>query len=86
MSGLSSLRAGLPPAAGQMPQSARAGQAAFFRAALGAAQAPAAQRGPVDLPAKVEAQPARTPEPALAPEGGMPSRLLRPGSLLDIRV
>ncbi len=58
-----------------------AAQRAFFAAALGQAQAPAAatpQPQPQARPASV----ARIPDPAAEP----PQRILRPGSLLDIRV
>ena len=68
-----------PNARAQSPASA--GQRAFFEAALGKAQAPAVQARPA--PPAVYAQPVqRIPEPAAEP----PQKILRPGSLLDIRV
>lgn len=86
MSALSPLRAGLTPPAGARVQSqapALSGQAAFFRAAMGASAEPAkAQEAAPSV--QVKAQTSK-PEIRLA-EGEMPSRLLRPGSLLDIRV
>lgn len=84
MSALSSVRAGLTPNVGSRTQApALNGQAAFFRAAMGQAQAaekPVAAAAPVAP--RVETS---KPEVALN-DAGMPSRLLRPGSLLDIRV
>jgi hypothetical protein len=80
----------IPPLSGSTPQpqglrsteQARAAQRAFFEAALGRAQPPAAPTTPV------RAEPPRsrasmTPAPADAPT---PTRILRPGSLLDIKV
>jgi hypothetical protein len=86
----------LPPITGQpiSPQSAttrsvadaRAAQKAFFDAALGKAQAPAAvQRA---APAVTPAAPAR-PSPILTaapPAEPSPDRPMRPGSLLNIVV
>jgi hypothetical protein len=75
----------LPPAAAapvQRPAEAAraAAQKAFFEAALGkaSAPAPAAQAAPAAALQPVQ----RTPDPA-APE---PQKVLRPGSLLDIRI
>ena len=60
---------------------ASAGQRAFFEAALGKTYAPAAQ--PRTAPPAVYAQPVqRIPDPNAEP----PQKILRPGSLLDIRV
>lgn len=86
MTALSSVRAGLTPNLGSRTQTqapALNGQAAFFRTAMGQSQAaekPVAATAPVAP--RVEMS---KPEVALN-EDGMPSRLLRPGSLLDIRV
>jgi hypothetical protein len=56
-----------------------AAQRAFFQAAMGIAPAQAAAPAPAyAAPVRVE----RTPEPATA----APQKILRPGSLLDIRV
>ena len=78
-----------PAAQGQSLDSARqAAQRAFFAAALGQAPAPAT---PLQAATKAAAQPVaetrpapvpRMPDPAAEP----PTRVLRPGSLLDIRV
>lgn len=73
-----------PPAAIPQPQQAQdsklAAQRAFFAAALGQAQpAAAAQAAPA---APTAAPLMRTPDPAAEP----PAKILRPGSLLDIRV
>lgn len=73
-----------PPAAVPQPQRVEDGklaaQRAFFAAALGQAQpaapAPAAPAAPAATPLM------RTPDPAAEP----PAKILRPGSLLDIRV
>ena len=89
MSALSSLRAGLTPPAGMRVPANRPGldgQAAFFRAAMGQTAEPAkatlARAEPAPVAARVE-----TSKPEVQRvEGEMPSRLLRPGSLLDIRV
>ena len=88
MSALSSVRAGLTPTAGMRvhtPSETKApalsGQAAFFRAAMGTSAEPAKTAEAAPAP-KVQTS---KPEVKLA-EGEMPSRLLRPGSLLDIRV
>lgn len=86
MTTLSPLRAGLTPPTGMRAQTqapALSGQAAFFRAAMGQASEPAK---PVAA-APVEAPRVETSKPeVMRVEGEMPSRLLRPGSLLDIRV
>lgn len=71
------------PAVPQAPQgdTARlAAQKAFFEVALGRAAAPAVTAAPVDSPPVARAQ--RTPDLAAA----APTKVLRPGSLLDIRV
>lgn len=89
MSGLppvTTIRPNLPPPAA--PQShgldpaRQAAQRAFFAAALGQAQAPAAAAA-TPRPAEPPPQaPSRTPDPGAE----APQRILRPGSLLDIRV
>jgi hypothetical protein len=60
-----------PPTAAPAPAGVKAAQAAFFRAALDRAQAPAAT--PVTAPAAATTQ-------------AEPRREQRPGALLDIRV
>jgi hypothetical protein len=57
-----------------------AAQRAFFEAALG--KAPAAATAVAARPAQAAAPLQRTPDPASA----KPEKILRPGSLLDIRV
>lgn len=82
---MSAIRPGLPQI---VPQPADAGRArsaqaaAFFRAAVDQAQTtnPAAAQAPAPAPALVAA---RATGSASAPD---PSRPLRPGSLLDIRI
>lgn len=73
------------PAAAPQPQPLDAGrqaaQRAFFAAALGQTQAPA-QVAPQAAAEPRPAAAARTPDPSAEP----PKRILRPGSLLDIRV
>jgi hypothetical protein len=60
-----------------------AAQRAFFQAALGGAAKLAAQPAPATTTPTVFAQPVqRLPDPAAEP----PTKILRPGSLLDIRV
>ena len=59
-----------------------AAQKAFFDAALGRASAPSA---PVAAPPPVAPTPQRTVQTANLPEEP-PKKILRPGSLLDIRV
>ncbi len=73
---------GLGQNAGQASQPPRAGQAAFFRAALGGAgtAASAATAAPVAAPVVA---PVVAPEPSAAGDG---AALRRPGALLDIRV
>ncbi len=87
----------LPPISGQAisPQTqpsrsvadARAAQRAFFEAALNKAQAPAATRA-VERPVAVAQRPSaqQTIAPATTSNDGAPSRLARPGSLLNIVV
>ncbi|MFO0372004.1 MAG: hypothetical protein ACK5Z7_05910 [Brevundimonas sp.] len=79
---------GLGQNAGQASQPPRAGQAAFFRAALGGAgtAASAATAAPVAAPVVAPVRPALAPvapEPSAAGDG---AALRRPGALLDIRV
>jgi hypothetical protein len=60
-----------------------AAQRAFFQAAMGQPAAVAAPPAPAAPRAAVHAQPVnRIPDPNAEP----PQRILRPGSLLDIRV
>jgi hypothetical protein len=58
----------------------QAAQKAFFDAAMGRAAAPTATRAtaPAPAPQRVELRPTANAEP--------PTRILRPGSLLDIRI
>lgn len=71
------------PAAAPTSTPARtAAQRAFFDAALGRAAAPSA---PVPAAAPVTPAPQRTVQTANLPEEP-PKKILRPGSLLDIRV
>ena len=67
----------------QRPDAARLeAQKAFFELAFGRAPAPAAvQTAPADSGAGA-ARPQRTPQASAEP----PAKILRPGSLLDIRV
>ena len=78
-----SLPVAQPPAAPARADAARLdAQRAFFQAAMNGAAAPKAAAAPAQPPA-VFAQPVqRLPDPAAEP----PTRVLRPGSLLDIRV
>lgn len=69
---------GLPPGAAPAGQVRTAAQRAFFEAALG--KASAAQ------PAAAPERPAPAPAPAAAAASEPPKKILRPGSLLDIRV
>jgi hypothetical protein len=72
------------PAAGGASPGARAAQRAFFEAALGratTAPAAAAPQPQIQTPA---AAPARAVQPTAEPQ--QPQRLLRPGSLVDIKV
>jgi hypothetical protein len=83
---MSAIRPGLPlptPLPGGEAGRARQAQSAFFRAALDQA-APAARTQPTiaaPTPAPRPVQASQAPE--TAPE---PTRILRPGSLLDIRI
>jgi hypothetical protein len=71
-----------PPAAPTASPGRTAAQKAFFDAALGRASTPAT---PVAAPPPVAAAPQRTVQTANLPEEP-PKKILRPGSLLDIRV
>ena len=73
---------GAQPGQPQRPADAAraAAQRAFFEAAMGKTAAPAAS-APAP-PAQVAAPVQRTADPA----AGKPEKILRPGSLLDIRV
>jgi hypothetical protein len=72
------------PSAPQRPDAAKlAAQKAFFEAALGRAQAPAAaQPAAPTAVSSPAAAPRRMPEPGAE----TPRTILRPGSLLDIKV
>ena len=90
MSPPSSIPGATPPSVGgQAPstgasEAARAAQRAFFQAALGRTQATAA---PAPTPLRAETINVRTTAPAPSPEPAQPGdRILRPGSLLDIKV
>ena len=74
----------IQPAQAQGPDSARAAaQKAFFDAAMGRATVPAPVSAPAQTTPTVFAQRVETrPDPTAEP----PSRVLRPGSLLDIRI
>lgn len=73
------------PAAAARTDAVRAAQRAFFDTALaGGVPAPAATAAPV-APAPPVA-PAREVRVAVDPQAPAPSRPLRPGSLLDIKV
>lgn len=70
-----------------------AAQRAFFDAAMGRSAAPAQQASPVAAPAAAQSAvftPATAPvqraEIRPAPNAEPPAKILRPGSLLDIRV
>ena len=72
-----------PPTGAARPDQARsAAQKAFFDLAMGKAAAPAAVASPSFATAAAAAAPQRIP--AAAAE--KPEKILRPGSLLDIRV
>jgi hypothetical protein len=71
-----------PPAAPTTSPARTAAQKAFFDAALGRAGAPAA---PVAAPPPVAPAPQRAVQTTSLPEEA-PKKILRPGSLLDIRV
>jgi hypothetical protein len=82
------------PQAAPRPDAARnAAQRAFFQAAMGQASAPAAPRAQVQPQAQAPRVTA-APQAAAPPAGRIPTnlppdppaRILRPGSLLDIKV
>ena len=75
------------PAAPARSETVLAAQRAFFEAALGQAQTPAAAARPVQAATPIAAAPpiARTAAPRLDPQNP-PERLLRPGSIIDIKV
>ena len=76
MSAISPERPAFPPQAGGAAHALRTAQSAFFRQAMGLA-----------APVAPETESARPVAAASAPvEQAAPSRLQRPGSLLDIRV
>ena len=71
-----------PPQATQRPDAARnTAQRAFFQAAMGNAAAPTAAQAPFTAPVAQPTQ--RMPGPLPADP---PTKILRPGSLLDIKV
>ena len=78
------IRPGMPPpqpAAGAAADAARlAAQRAFFQQAMGRPAATA------QTPVQAAATPVRTVELRPAPSAEAPAKILRPGSLLDIRV
>ena len=69
------------PLGGQRDDAKAAAARAFFAAAMGQTQAAAASPAPVETPASAPVQ--RMPEAAPTEA---PQRILRPGSILDIRV
>ena len=77
-----------PPASGGAGNARTAAQRAFFDAALGKAGAP--QPAPVQAPtvrAETAVQPAAQPvRSVFTPPTEEPRKILRPGSLLDIKV
>ncbi|MCR5873772.1 hypothetical protein LRS10_06030 [Phenylobacterium sp. J426] len=85
---MTTIRPNLPPSVPPQPQRAidparLAAQKAFFAAAMG--QAPPA--APAALTPAAEPIPAARPAPATGgADGPQPARILRPGSVLDIRV
>jgi hypothetical protein len=73
-----------PPLGGQRDDAGKlAAQRAFFEAALSRTQGPSAAAA-AETAAPVRAAPAATG--AAAPGSDAPQKILRPGSLLDIRV
>lgn len=78
----------MPPVAPRADAGRLAAQKAFFQAALAkpdAVAAPAAQAAPT--PVQAPSQPvAQTAARAATPPDDAPTKILRPGSLLDIRV
>jgi len=90
---MSAIRPGFPQASPPTPDlpTARNAQAAFFRAAMGervsAASAPVQPAPSAAVFSAVRtASPARPAEAAATQPDREPPRVLRPGSLLDIRV
>ncbi len=80
-----------PQGAGAPADTARAAaQRAFFDAAMGRSAAPAAQAAPVAAAQNAVFTPSTAPvqraEIRPAPNAEPPAKVLRPGSLLDIRV
>ena len=72
------------PAGPQRPDAAKlAAQKAFFEAALGKAAAPAAMQP--SAPTAVS-KPVAAPSPSVQPGAEPPQKILRPGSLLDIKI
>ncbi|WP_292071801.1 hypothetical protein [Brevundimonas sp. UBA7534] len=90
---MSAIRPGLPATTLPVPGEggrARQAQSAFFRAAMEAAS-PAAQPRAASAPAPTSpaVRPVQTSQGAsqnASQPGAEPTRLLRPGSLLDIRI
>jgi hypothetical protein len=80
-----------PPVAPTAPARTRspeaiAAQRAFFNAALGKAAPPAAPVAPTPAKPMAQAVARLAPAPQFDPNAPPPSRLLRPGSLIDIKV
>lgn len=74
--------------AGNAGNARTAAQRAFFDQALGKAGAPQAQPQPVAVHAETIPQPAAQPvrNTTFTASGEQPRKILRPGSLLDIKV
>ncbi len=85
---MTTIRPNLYPQTQARPQSQDsaklAQQRAFFNAALGQAQAPAQTSAPTIAPAASAAPPATQRMGSIPAE--QPQKVLRPGSLIDIRV
>ena len=88
-------QAPITPAAAGADAARAAAQKAFFDAAMGRANAPSAAPPPQAAPAAQAARPSffaalttppQRPEIRPDPAAEAPTRVLRPGSLLDIRV
>jgi hypothetical protein len=75
------------PTKAAVPDSVRAAQRAFFQAALTAAPAQQATASAAAVPMTQPFQPVQPPAPARSIDSDAPAdRILRPGSLVDIRV
>ena len=80
-----SLQALAPVQPAGRAEAVKAAQRAFFNAALVQAQAPSPTRSAVSVAPTPEPQTTRL-NATVAPNAESPDRILRPGSLLDIRV